>query len=133
MVLGKDRWTDPGTTPMVLDRTRTWQRDEIICILKNYHVSRNQGFTCFDKLLTTLIMLLISRHAFYNIYISRWHYTQNEFFAESSSFHLQELDQYFIIQRMFHDLKGPIKLNYYFDPNRSQDRFYVHFFIPYLR
>ncbi len=56
---------------------------------------------------TTLVMLLISRHAFYYIYISRWYYTPNEFFAESSSFHLQEMDQYFYRQRMCHYINGP--------------------------
>ncbi len=52
-----------------------------------------QGFDCFDQLFTILVMILISKHAFYYIYISRWYYMQNEFFAESSSFHLQERNE----------------------------------------
>ncbi len=72
---------------------------------------------------TTLVMVLISRHDFYYIYISRWYLMQNEFFAKSSSFHLKELDQYFYYVKKVPLFECIIKSNYYFDPNQYQDHF----------
>ena len=82
---------------------------------------------------TTLVMLLISKHPFYYIYILRWYYTQNEIFAESSSFHLQELDQYFYYAKNVSLYEWTIKSNYFFDPRPTVPVMYIHVFIAYLR
>ena len=93
MVLGK-----AGTKPYptVIDENQTYDmaKRQNLCILKIYPCISysNQGFTCFEQWLTNVVLLLISRHAFFVLVLTQEGINNaTELFAESYFFPFERI------------------------------------------